>query len=149
MRLEPLDPERHADDLLAPPRGDPKLWDYLPYGPFADVGELRAWLAERADSTDPLFLAIVDTATGRASGVVSYLRIEPEHGCIEIGHIWFGAAAAADAGARPRRSTCSRATPSTTSATAGSSGSATPPTRAPAAPPSASASPSRASSAST
>ena len=28
-------------------------------------------------STDPLFLAIVDTATGRACGVVSYLRIEP------------------------------------------------------------------------
>ena len=27
-----------------------------------------------------------------AGGVVSYLRIEPEHGCIEIGHIWFGAA---------------------------------------------------------
>ena len=26
-----------------------------------------------------------------ASGVVSYLRIEPEHACIEIGHIWFGA----------------------------------------------------------
>ena len=46
---------------------------------------------ERADSTDPLFLAIIDTATGRASGVVSYLRIAPEHGCIEIGHIWFGA----------------------------------------------------------
>ena len=29
---------------------------------------------------------------------MSYLRIEPEHGCIEIGHIWFGAGAAADAG---------------------------------------------------
>ncbi len=91
VRLEPLDPERHADDLLAAAAGDPKLWDYLPYGPFADVGELRAYLAERADSTDPLFLAIIDTATGRASGVVSYLRIAPEHGCIEIGHIWFGA----------------------------------------------------------
>src|SRR4051794_34381719 len=25
-------------------------------------------------------------------GVASYLRIEPEHGVIEIGHIWFGAA---------------------------------------------------------
>ena len=91
VRLEPLDPERHAGDLLAAAAGDPKLWDYLPYGPFADVEELRAYLAERADSTDPLFLAIIDTATERASGVVSYLRIAPEHGCIEIGHIWFGA----------------------------------------------------------
>ena len=91
VRLEPLDPDRHAADLLAAAGGDPRLWDYLPYGPFADAAELRAWLAERATSTDPLFLAVVDTETGRASGVVSYLRIEPEHGCIEIGHIWFGA----------------------------------------------------------
>ena len=25
-----------------------------------------------------------------AAGVASYLRMEPEHGVIEIGHIWFG-----------------------------------------------------------
>jgi RimJ/RimL family protein N-acetyltransferase len=29
---------------------------------------------------------------GRAAGVVSFLRMEPAHGVIEIGHIWFGAA---------------------------------------------------------
>ena len=91
VRLEPLDPERHAADLLAAAQGDPQLWHYLPYGPFADEGELRSWLAERASSPDPLFLAVVDTNTERPQGVVSYLRIEPEHGCIEIGHIWFGA----------------------------------------------------------
>ena len=91
VRLEPLDPERHAADLLAAAQDDPQLWRYLPDGPFADEGELRSWLAERAGSSDPLYLAVVDTATGRAGGVVSYLRIEPEHGCIEIGHIWFGA----------------------------------------------------------
>ncbi|MEO8687117.1 MAG: GNAT family protein [Solirubrobacteraceae bacterium] len=91
VRLEPLDPGRHAEDLLAAAGGDPRLWDYLPYGPFPDAGELRAWLAERAASTDPMFLAIVDLASGRAGGVVSYLRSEPDHGSIEIGHIWFGA----------------------------------------------------------
>jgi RimJ/RimL family protein N-acetyltransferase len=91
VRLEPLDPDRHADDLLAAAAGDPRLWDHLPYGPFAGAEELRGWLAERAASTDPLFLTIVDLASGRAGGVVSYLRIEPGHGCIEIGHIWFGA----------------------------------------------------------
>jgi RimJ/RimL family protein N-acetyltransferase len=91
VRLEPLDPERHAEDLLAAAQGDPQLWRYLPYGPFAGVAELRSWLAEHAPSADPLFLAVVDTATGRAGGVVSYLRVEPVHGCIEIGHIWFGA----------------------------------------------------------
>ena len=92
VRLEPLDPERHAADLLAAAQGDARLWRYLPYGPFDDVQALRSWLAERATSLDPLFLTVVDLETGRAAGVVSYLRIEPEHGCIEIGHIWFGAA---------------------------------------------------------
>ncbi|MCP9489311.1 MAG: GNAT family N-acetyltransferase [Solirubrobacteraceae bacterium MAG38_C4-C5] len=94
VALEPLEPDRHADDLFAAAQGpgaDPGLWRYLSYGPFAEAGELRAWLVERAACTDPLFLAVVDRATGRAGGVVSYLRIEPAHGCIEIGHIWFGA----------------------------------------------------------
>jgi len=94
VRLEPLDPDRHAGDLFAAAQGpgaDPRLWHYLPYGPFADARELHARLAGCAASTDPLFLAVVDRTTGRAGGVVSYLRIEPAHGCIEIGHIWFGA----------------------------------------------------------
>jgi RimJ/RimL family protein N-acetyltransferase len=91
VRLEPLDPERHADDLHAAAAGDPRLWDYLPYGPFPDAGEMQGHLARQAGSSDPLFLTVVDSATGRAAGVVSYLRIEPAHACIEIGHIWFGA----------------------------------------------------------
>jgi RimJ/RimL family protein N-acetyltransferase len=91
VRLEPVAPERHADDLHAAAAGDPRLWDYLPYGPFPDAGELRAHLARQASSSDPLFFTVVDTATDRAVGVVSYLRIEPAHACIEIGHIWFGA----------------------------------------------------------
>jgi len=89
VRLEPLDPDRHAGDLHAEAAGDPRLWDYLPYGPLPDLAELREHLARQAGSSDPLFFAVV--ADGRALGVVSYLRIEPEHACIEIGHIWFGA----------------------------------------------------------
>jgi RimJ/RimL family protein N-acetyltransferase len=89
VRLEPLDPA-WADDLQAAAAGDPQLWDYLPYGPFADTAAMRAHLAAQAASADPLFYAVVED--GRAAGVVSYLRVEPEHGCIEIGHIWFGAA---------------------------------------------------------
>jgi RimJ/RimL family protein N-acetyltransferase len=90
VRLEPLDPARHAADLHAASLGDPRLWDHLPYGPFADVEALREHLARQAASEDPLFFAVVDAETGRAAGVVTYMRIEPAHGCIEIGHIWFG-----------------------------------------------------------
>ena len=93
VRLEPLDASRHAADLFDAAQGegaDPSLWRYLGYGPFDDVADYGAWATAHQDSTDPLFYAIVDTATGRAAGVASYLRIEPEHGVIEIGHIWFG-----------------------------------------------------------
>jgi RimJ/RimL family protein N-acetyltransferase len=89
VRLEPLDPARHAEDLFAAAQGDDGLWDYLPYGPFADVAALREHLRAQAASEDPLFFAVL--VDGAAAGVVSYLRIEPLHGCIEIGHIWFGA----------------------------------------------------------
>jgi RimJ/RimL family protein N-acetyltransferase len=93
VRLEPLDPERHAAELFDAAQGagaDPDLWRFLGYGPFAGAEEMRAWLTSCAASADPLFLAVIDRASGRAAGVVSYLRIEPEHGVIEIGHIWFG-----------------------------------------------------------
>jgi RimJ/RimL family protein N-acetyltransferase len=97
VRLEPLDPARHGDDLYAAAEGegaDPRLWDYLPYGPFSGDREgFRHHLEAQASSTDPRFYAVVDVtdpAHPRAGGVVSFLRIEPTHGVIEIGHIWFG-----------------------------------------------------------
>ena len=92
--LERLDAARHGDALYEAAHGegaDPRLWDYLPYGPFTgDRDGFLAHLESQAPSTDPCFYAVVDRATGRAAGVVSFLRIEPAHGVIEIGHVWFG-----------------------------------------------------------
>jgi RimJ/RimL family protein N-acetyltransferase len=93
VRLEPLDADRHGAELFAAAQGpgaDPRLWDYLPYGPFARVDELHAHLAAQQRSQDPRFYAVVDGATGRAAGVVSFLRADEANGTIEIGHIWFG-----------------------------------------------------------
>ncbi len=87
--LEPVDPARHAEDLHALSKDADRLWTYLGYGPFADLAEFRLWLADCARQTDPLFFAVIDDATGRAAGMVSYLRITPSQGVIEIGHIWF------------------------------------------------------------
>jgi RimJ/RimL family protein N-acetyltransferase len=92
VRLEPLDADRHAAALFAAAQGDPALWSHLGYGPFGDEAGMHAHLAAQAASADPHFLAVVDGATGEARGVVSYLRMEPDHGVIEIGHIWFGSA---------------------------------------------------------
>lgn len=89
-RLEPLDAEQHAAELFAAFEQDSTGvgWTYLPYGPFDEAGELRAWVASMAGHDDPLFFAILD-AEGRAVGVASYLRIDPEMGSIEVGHIHY------------------------------------------------------------
>ncbi|WP_439886846.1 GNAT family N-acetyltransferase [Pseudomonas sp. MBLB4123] len=95
VRLEPLDPARHGDDLwwaLQGPDSDPLLWDYLPYGPFAERAGFDAWLTGNASSADPLFFAVIEQAGRRCVGLLSFLRIAPRDGCIEIGHIAFGAA---------------------------------------------------------
>jgi RimJ/RimL family protein N-acetyltransferase len=52
--------------------------------------DLADWIRSEAAAEDPLFFAIVDTGSGEARGVASYLRITPGHGTIEIGHIWLG-----------------------------------------------------------
>ncbi|MNF48880.1 hypothetical protein D3C84_301410 [compost metagenome] len=95
IRLEKLDPRRHDEDLwnvLQGPDADPKLWDYLPYGPFKDREGFDDWLDSNGASTDPLFFAVIDLPTGQAQGLLSLMSIVPAHGRIEIGHIAFGAA---------------------------------------------------------
>ncbi len=93
-RLEPVEVAAHAASLYGGSHTRPEdaaLWTYLAYGPFPDQGAFTAWLEERARSTDPLFFAVVDPESGKASGMASYLNIVPAMGCIEIGHIWFTA----------------------------------------------------------
>ena len=87
VRLEPLDADAHAFDLHAAFAGHDALWDYMPYGPFASASAYHRWAREREAGEDPRFYALRDAATGRAGGVASYLRITPEAGSIEVGHI--------------------------------------------------------------
>jgi RimJ/RimL family protein N-acetyltransferase len=87
-----VDPERHAVDLFTSSKDAPTLWDYLAYGPFPNQQAFTEWLRERAVLDDPLSYAVVDRESGAARGVVTFMRITPEHGVIEIGHIWFASA---------------------------------------------------------
>lgn len=95
IRLEKLNVSRHGDGLWAAlqgPGSDPKLWDYLPYGPFVERSEFDAWLTRHAADTDPWFYAVIDLATGAVDGCLSLMSIVPAQGRIEIGHVTFGAA---------------------------------------------------------
>jgi RimJ/RimL family protein N-acetyltransferase len=88
-RLQPLDPRLHADSLHAANSIDTqgRMWTYLPYGPFDTLATYRAWTEEMSRRSDPLFYAIIDSATDRAVGLASYLRIDPSAGSIEVGHV--------------------------------------------------------------
>ncbi len=92
VRVEPLDPGRHASDLFRLGHdGTPEAeqsWEYMPYGPFASETEHRAWLETQAASEDPLFFTVVDRHEHRAVGIATLLSIVPAHGSIELGHIW-------------------------------------------------------------
>jgi RimJ/RimL family protein N-acetyltransferase len=94
-RLEPLDPQRHVDDLFAASMapGAEERFRYLFDSPQDRAG-FDAWIARSAASEDPLFYAVIDAATGRCEGRQTFMRIVPEHGVIEIGNILWGPAIA-------------------------------------------------------
>ena len=88
-RVEPLDVARHGAELFAAYAEDRegRIWTYMGYGPFASLAEFEAWMAATCLGEDPLFHAIVEVASGRALGVASFLRAQPEVGVIEVGHV--------------------------------------------------------------
>ena len=87
VRLERMDPDTHAADLHRAYSGHDALWDFMPYGPFLSAAGYHRWAKDAASGGDPLFHVLRDAVTGRAGGVASYLRIAPEAGSIEVGHI--------------------------------------------------------------
>jgi RimJ/RimL family protein N-acetyltransferase len=91
--LRPVDAATDAEPLYAvshSPDGDPAIWTYLPYGPYEHPDHMRQLLSWAESSEDPLFFALVRLPDERPLGLASYLRLTPEFGVIEIGHIWFG-----------------------------------------------------------
>ena len=87
VRLEPLRAEKHAALLYRAFDGHDGVWDYMPYGPFSSAAQYHRWVRDAESKPDPFFLAIYDKDSGRWGGVASYLRINPDAGSIEVGHI--------------------------------------------------------------
>lgn len=95
VTLEPQNAEEHAEQLFeAGHAGDNalRIWDYLTYGPWADLTSFKATLRSQSASFDPVFYTIRSNHSGQACGQASYLDINAQYGVIEIGHIWFGPA---------------------------------------------------------
>jgi RimJ/RimL family protein N-acetyltransferase len=93
-RVEPFDPASHSRALYAAFARDVdrRNWTYLPYGPFDSFDAFDAWALTSCAGDDPLFHTVVDRSTGAAVGLASYLRIRPNEGVIEVGHIHFSPA---------------------------------------------------------
>jgi RimJ/RimL family protein N-acetyltransferase len=85
--LEPMAADAHAADLFRAYSGHDDLWDYMPYGPFSSASGYHRFCKDVASGADPYFYVLRDRATGQCGGVASYLRITPEAGSIEVGHI--------------------------------------------------------------
>lgn len=80
----------HAHALYRTLGGQDGLWDYMAVGPFhAEAGFIR-WVTEQAALSDPMFFVVIDPQTGQAGGLLSYMRIAPAMGVIEIGSIVIG-----------------------------------------------------------
>ncbi|MDM2942112.1 GNAT family N-acetyltransferase [Citrobacter sp. Cm038] len=90
-RLERISAERHAADLYeayceAP---DERDWTYLPSGPFESEVSYRTSLQSAETLRDPLHYAVIDKASGKPSGTVALMRIDPANGVIEVGYVTY------------------------------------------------------------
>ena len=87
--LEPLNVAKHSKELYFQYSKDKKniIWTYLPYGPFQTYSKFKYWLKTSCLNSDPFFYAIYSKRHNQYCGMASYLRIEPDHGSIEVGHI--------------------------------------------------------------
>jgi RimJ/RimL family protein N-acetyltransferase len=92
ITLVPLDPQAHAEALYEGSNGDAvreSVWTYLFDGPYSNLEEFRLSLEAKARSTDPLFFAIIDNASGQAVGYQTFLRVDPPNRVIEVGNILY------------------------------------------------------------
>jgi RimJ/RimL family protein N-acetyltransferase len=89
VSLEPLQ-RRHGTELFEAARGADESFAYMSYGPFSTRPQIDGFIAQHASQPGAAYWAIRPVTTGRASGWLSLMNIEPENAAIELGNIWFG-----------------------------------------------------------
>ena len=93
VRVVPLT-SAHYSDLFAAVCGpdDDPLWTYRPIARPTSLANLWMHLAAVVDAPDDLTFALVPTegeGAGRASGIASYLRVDPRTGQVEVAGVLF------------------------------------------------------------
>ena len=91
-RLEPPDPATHGDELFQTVSGAEadRLHRWLPDPVPGSRSEFDNWLVSKAASTDPIFYAVIDKATGLVGGRQGLMDISTAYGSAEIGNILWG-----------------------------------------------------------
>ncbi len=89
VSLEPLT-RRHAGELLEAAQFADDSFTYMSFGPWRSVGEVEALIAANISDPAAAFWAVRPVTTGRVTGFLSLMNIEPKNAAIELGNIWFG-----------------------------------------------------------
>ena len=94
VRLEPLDAAKHGDGLFkAATDGDAdNRFRWLMEETPANREAFEPWLLKVEASEDPMYFAVIDLSSGEVAGRQTMMRMNPEHGVAEIGHIHWGPA---------------------------------------------------------
>ena len=92
MNLCAVDPANDVAELFQNSHGSRKnnrVWTYLPYGPFTDEAAMLDWLRDCEVSADPFYLTVNAKEFNQRVGVVSFLNINAQMRCLELGNIWY------------------------------------------------------------
>lgn len=84
--------EHHATELQAAfAHVSPSLWTYLPYGPFETLDDYEQLIVNlnQEDRKHCFTYCIKSAKEGQPLGFCAYLRMAPQMGSIEIGHLSF------------------------------------------------------------
>lgn len=85
-RIEPLNVEKHADDLFAAySLVDGRLWTYTFQKPFTSIYEFRRFIELTTANGEGIGFAIIDLKTNKAVGQFVLRHADPKNGVVELG----------------------------------------------------------------
>lgn len=88
VTLEPLT-RRHALELFEAARDADDSFTYMSFGPWRSLEDVEALIGTLYSDPTMAFWAVRPVTTGRVSGFLSLMSIEPKNAAIELGNIWF------------------------------------------------------------